>query len=77
MMRSAGRVSILAGALLTLVACGEKPQELVGGKKDTASFQGTGLPYAAPGWKQGDKISWEQHLKTRTQQGQNEYAKTN
>ena len=77
MSRSVLRVAILASAVLTLAACGEKPQELVGGKQDTASFQGTGLPFAAPGWKQGDRISWEQHLKTRTQQGQNEYAKSN
>ena len=73
MMRSA----LMASALLSLVGCGEKPQSLGSVKQDTASFQGTGLPYAAPGWKQGDKSSWEQHLKTRTQQGQNDYAKVN
>ena len=44
---------------------------------DTAAFQGTGMPFAAPGWKQGDKVSWEQQLKTRTQNGQNDYTKVN
>lgn len=80
MMNVVSRTSIFTGALLALLAtagCGEQPQALTGVKQDTASFQGTGLPYMAPGWKQGDKISWEQQLKTRTQQGQNDYAKSN
>ena len=25
------------------------------------------------GWKAGDKASWEEHLKVRTQRGQNDY----
>jgi hypothetical protein len=29
----------------------------------------------ASGWKAGDQGSWEQHMKVRTQGGQNEYAK--
>jgi len=46
------------------------------------SNPGTGLATAIewklpPGWKAGDKTSWEQHLKTRAQQGQNEYTKVN
>jgi hypothetical protein len=73
-------VFISAGVLVAaaLAACSEKPQTLESGVKvDSASFKGTNLPYASPGWKQGDKVSWEQHLKTRTQMGQNEYAKVN
>ena len=35
------------------------------------------MPYAVPGWKQGDKGSWEQQVKNRTQQTQNEYTKVN
>ena len=35
------------------------------------------MPFTAPGWKPGDKVSWEQQLKTRTQNGQNDYAKVN
>ncbi|MDP3759352.1 MAG: hypothetical protein Q8R01_02400 [Ramlibacter sp.] len=63
-------------AALALSACGEKPQTNRSGVgADTAAFQGTGKVYALPGWKQGDKTSWEQQLKTRTQNAQNEYTK--
>jgi hypothetical protein len=63
-------------AVAALGACTERPQTLDSGVKvDTQSFQGTGMPYAAPGWKQGDKASWEQHLKVRTQDGQNDYGR--
>ena len=65
-------------AAALLAACGEKPQTLQSGVKvDGQAFQGTATQFAAPAWKQGDKVSWEQHLKTRTQQGQNEYNKVN
>ncbi len=46
-------------------------------KVDSQAFQGTGMPYAVQGWKQGDKASWEQQVKNRTQQTQNEYNKVN
>ena len=72
-----GLVALLLPALAALTACGEKAQVLVDGKQDTASFQGKALPFGTAGWKQGDRTGWEQQLKTRTQQGQNEYAKTN
>jgi hypothetical protein len=76
MKRSWLILGVVAGAM-ALSACTEKPQTLSSGvKQDAAAFQGTGLPYAVPGWKQGDKASWEQQLKTRTQ-GQNDYAKVN
>lgn len=71
------RLALCTTALLGLAACGEKPQVLEGVKQDTASFQGTGKPFVAPGWKPGDKTSWEQQLKTRAQNGQNDYAKAN
>ena len=65
-------------AVAALAGCGEQPQAIgTGIKSDTASFQGTGKPYAVPGWKQGDKTSWEQQLKVRAQTGQNDYAKVN
>jgi hypothetical protein len=61
-----------------LSACGDKTQRLESGVKvDSQAFQGTGMPYAVPGWKQGDKGSWEQQVKNRTQQTQNEYTKVN
>ena len=65
-----------AAGLVAITACTERPQTLDSGVKvDTQSFQGTGMPYAEPGWKQGDKASWEQHLKVRTQNGQNDYGR--
>jgi hypothetical protein len=67
---------LLACGLL-LVACGDKPQSAGGVKQDSAPFAGTGKPYVEAGWKQGDKASWESHLKARTQNTQNEYSKTN
>ena len=69
-------VMAAVAAALALSACGEKPQTNSSGVGvDSAAFQGTGKPYAEAGWKQGDKTSWEQHLKTRTQNAQNEYTK--
>ena len=65
------------GAVLALLAaCGEKPQSMGGVKSDVAPFQGVTTQYAAPGWKAGDKTSWEQGLKARAQNTQNEYSKT-
>lgn len=59
-----------------LSACGEKPQTL-GTGKDASPYAGTGKAFADGGWKQGDKASWESHLKARTQQGQNDYNRIN
>lgn len=71
------RSLILIAALATLAACTEKPQTLSSGVKlDAAAFQGTGTAFTAPGWKPGDRTSWEQQLKTRTQ-NQNDYTKVN
>ena len=68
-------IGMVAG-LGALSACTEKPQTLDSGVKlDAKAFQGTGMAYAAPGWKQGDAASWEQQVKTRTQTGQNEYVR--
>ncbi|MDP2007363.1 MAG: hypothetical protein Q8K45_16940 [Rubrivivax sp.] len=60
-----------------LSACGERPQ--VAGKRTVgaAANLGTGGgPYTAPGWKAGDETSWEEHMRTRTQSGQNEYVRS-
>jgi hypothetical protein len=64
-------------ALSGLVACGEKPQALGTNRADAASFQGAQNQFVAPGWKPGDRTSWEQGLKARMQNSQNEYSKTN
>ena len=68
---------LIIAAAAALAACGEKPQTADGAKQDAAPYTGTGKPYVASGWKQGDKASWESQLKTRGQNGQNEYNRTN
>ena len=71
------RTALILSAVVTLSACGETPQTSTGAKRDTPAFQGTSNPYNAPGWKAGDKKSWEQQLKARGQYGQNEYTRVN
>ena len=68
-------IGVAAAAAALLSGCGEKPQTLGGVKSDVAPFQGTDNRYAAPGWKAGDKTSWEQALKARANNTQNEYSK--
>ncbi|MEY4294936.1 MAG: hypothetical protein RLY82_624 [Pseudomonadota bacterium] len=69
-------VSLIACAVL-LTACGEKAQSMGGIKSDAPPSAGVGTSqYVSPGWKAGDKTSWEQQLRTRAQ-GQNDYAKSN
>ncbi len=68
------RLVLISAALMALAACGEKPQTGYGVKSDVPVFQGTETPFAAPGWKAGDKSSWEQGLKARAQNTQNDYA---
>ena len=72
-MRCAALILVLG----LLAACGEKPQTAGGAKQDAAPYSGTGKAYTEPGWKAGDKASWESHLKARTQAGQNDYNKVN
>lgn len=74
MMRRTSFV-VSAAALLLLAACSERPQELTAGKKpDTPGWQGAQSSHADPAWKPGDRKAWEDHLRVRTQQGQNEYT---
>ena len=73
MMRPFVLISVLA--LTGLAACGEKPQTGGGIKSDVAAFQGADNKYMNSGWKVGDKTSWEQGLKARAQNSQNEYTK--
>ena len=72
-------LSVALLASLGLSACMEKPQ-ISGTKSDAAPFTGTGnapTAFVNGGWKAGDKTSWEQALRTRAQEGQNDYARTN
>jgi hypothetical protein len=70
------RMTLGVCAIGLLVACGDKPQSAGGVKGDVAPYQGVDNKFAAPGWKAGDKTSWEQALKARTQNTQNEYTRT-
>lgn len=63
--------------VLLLCACGDKAQTASSGSQDAAPYKGTGKPMADPAWKQGDKASWESHLKARGENTQNEYSRTN
>ncbi len=67
---------VLAAGLIALAGCAEKEQTAGGIKSDSAPYNGTSKPYVAAGWKPGDRNSWEQQLKVRAQQGQNDYVKT-
>jgi hypothetical protein len=65
-------------AAIALAACTEKPQTVgEGARHDAAAFQGPTTAFTAAGWKPGEKNSWEQALKTRTVNGQNEYTRVN
>ena len=71
-------IAAAVAGVAALAACTERPQTLDSGVKvDSQAFQGTGMAYAVPGWKQGHKVSWEQHMKVRTQNGQNDYTRVN
>ena len=73
MMRQMTLVAVFA----TLTACSETPQSSGIPRSDTKAYTGTGSTFTAPGWKAGDKAGWEQHLKARQQNGQNDYSRTN
>lgn len=68
---------IAVSVAFLLAACGEVDQSMSGAKQDAPSHSGTGKAYVEPGWKSGDKTSWESKLKARGQYGQNEYNRVN
>ena len=80
-MNTLMKLAALTVSAVLLAACGDKVQNLDSGsasKQDAAAYSGTGSStFTAAGWKPGDKASWEQHLKTRMQNGQNDYSKAN
>ena len=71
------RTFVVLAAFATLAACGEKPQTLAVLKSETAAYTGPASAFTAFGWKAGDKAAWEQHLKARQQNSQNDYSKMN
>jgi hypothetical protein len=70
----------LAGVavLASLAACSGKPQPAAEkAQAGVPAYAGTANPvYADPGWKAGDKASWEERMANRTRAGQNEYTRT-
>jgi hypothetical protein len=69
-------LSVAVVFLAGLSACSEQAQPLGAAKKDAAAFTGTPVTANHSGtWKAGDKTAWEQQIKTRTQNGQNEYTR--
>ena len=79
-MHSSIRNFVVPWLTLALAACGEKAQtagQASTKKSDAKAWEGaTSSAYTDSGWKAGDKDSWEAHLKTRAQQGQNEYNRS-
>jgi hypothetical protein len=72
------KLTLLVLSTATLMACGDKQQTAETPSKDAAPYSGTGVAsFTAAGWKAGDKVAWEQHLKARMQNSQNEYSKVN
>ena len=73
------RIVWVVWPLALLAACKEPPQNLgsSNSRPDNPAFKGAENAFVAPGWKPGDRTSWEQHLRTRAQMGQNEYNKIN
>jgi hypothetical protein len=72
------KLALLVLSSVALIACGDKQQTAATPTKDAAPYSGTGVAsFTAPGWKAGDKVAWEQQLKARMQNTQNEYTKVN
>jgi major membrane immunogen (membrane-anchored lipoprotein) len=68
---------LIIAAATMLAACGESAQTAGGATQDAAPYTGTGKAFVDAGWKQGDKTSWESHLKARGQNSQNDNVKIN
>jgi hypothetical protein len=68
------RISVILISVAALSACGEKAQTL-GTKNDATAFSGATNNFVAPGWTAGDKNSWEQHLRARSQYGMNDHSR--
>jgi hypothetical protein len=72
------KLTMILLTMFALTACADKEQTAKTPSKDAAPYAGTGVAsFTASGWKAGDKVAWEQHLKARMQNSQNEYSKVN
>ena len=78
-MRAGGLILLACLTGFLLAACGEKPQTSGTRKADIDPSQGaaagTDPAYTVSGWKAGDVTSWEAQLKSRAENGQNEYSR--
>ena len=75
-MKHISRIGLVISVAAAAGGCGEKLQTAGSGKNDVAAYQGAQNNFVVSGWKPGDKTSWEQSLKDRGQNTQNEYNKT-
>jgi hypothetical protein len=67
--------SVVLASVLGLSACGEKPQTATQRKVDATAYSGSTVNgYTAPGWKAGDKVSWDGQMRERNK-GQDEYGR--
>ena len=74
MMRPLIMLAMLAAAF-ALTACTEKPQTAKTSKSDVQAYEGaSNKEFTVAGWKAGDKASWEEQMRIRSQ-GQNEYSR--
>ena len=74
-MKAAWGVSALLAASVAMAACGDSASGSKAAKKaDGKPWDGAGSTFAAPGWKQGDKASWDEQMRLRAQ-SQNEYTR--
>lgn len=71
--------TLAMGGVVALAGCGERPQALdhaAAARHDTKASQGAQNAFVAAGWTPGDDSSWQTQLRTRAQQGQNEYNRS-
>jgi major membrane immunogen (membrane-anchored lipoprotein) len=68
------RISLILLSVGALTACGEATQTL-GTKNDATAYSGATNSYVEAGWTAGNKTSWEQHLRTRAQYGQDDHSR--
>ena len=77
MMKRSHRLFLALASALVLGGCGDRVQTIGTGESRHADSNawdvGSSDPYVASGWSPGDKASWEDHLRRRTQM-QNDYA---
>jgi hypothetical protein len=79
-MIARGTIAMLmaSAAVLPLAGCdkaqtaGQAPVK----KSDTKAWEGAQNTAYTDGYKAGDKVAWEAHLKARAERGQNEYSRT-